>query len=238
MEVLRQRRQAQREGLRRRQHQLRTTTAHLGVVDVLLAGGDVVDIARIVARVRIHAQRQRILDQRHVEHGVRIHPAFAARHAAAAHRNAAGNGRAVRLHRDEFQQAAQGVRAVKRALRAPQHFDPLQISRVDIRRQHAARGIDRAGAVGRVVDIRAHRGVRRVGARGDAAQRELGLARPLRHDVEARHPAGVIGKTPRALALEIAAGHRRHRHRYILQALAALVGGDHHRAQIGRRCVA
>src|SRR5690606_20392 len=44
VEVLRQRRQAQRERFRRRPQQLRAATTYLGVVDVLLAGGNVVDV--------------------------------------------------------------------------------------------------------------------------------------------------------------------------------------------------
>ncbi|CAM5597619.1 hypothetical protein STENM36S_02038 [Streptomyces tendae] len=165
-EVLRQRGQPQRDLVGRRPQQLRAAATHIGIVDVLPPARDVVDVAGVLAAVRIHPQGELVLHQRQVDHAVRVEAAVAAGDAIAADLQAPGEARAVRRRGDELQQAAQRVRAVQGALRAAQHLDAQDVVRIDVRREHAAGGVDRARSVRDVVDVGAHGGIGRIRPRG------------------------------------------------------------------------
>jgi hypothetical protein len=75
-------------------------------------------------------------------------------------------------------------------------------------------------------------GCRLPAAGGHAAQHQLGPTFARGNQVETGHLRSVIGEADGVLPLQARVVEHRYRHRHILQALAALVGGDDDGAQL------
>ncbi len=159
-----------------------------------------------------------VADRRQVER----HPLGAEAEAAQACRGLAAE-LAGRLLGDEVDRAADGVLAVERTLRAAQHFDTLEIDKVEggtgrFRHRHAV-DIDADRLVARETGVRR----RREAADGD--QRAEGVADRL-VDLDVRDRVTDVADGLDARALERLGAERRHRDRHVLQLLLAALGGD------------
>ena len=192
-------------------HRRRIVAVRLGIGDARLADDVVViDEPRIVRVTHCHAQRELVLDQRHVDDAVQVVTdavALAERIGPPADLEF-GLAR-VGPVRDVADGAAERARAIQRALRAEQRLDALQVEHLEVDEErdvaevgrdraaravaHGLAGIDRAdvqaahrhqvAAAGTLVGHeQARDGARELGQVGDAQVVEVAGAE--RHDVE------------------------------------------------------
>ncbi len=201
------------------------SAAHLGLVDIL--GTDrVVDVTGVGAAEGRHAQGHRVIGERDIQcHAAGLAgAAFLDR--AATQRHAALQAAEVRWRSDIAHHATHGAGAVQRALRTLEHFNPLQVGRVNVRRHSAARGIriDRANRC--FVNIEGSARCRLCHAGGDAAQCDLGKALAERGQRQAWYLRDVVFQLDLAVAGQLFCRDSTNRSRHIDRCLFALLRRD------------
>ena len=133
------------------------------------------------------------------------------------HRGAVAVELARRL-RDEIDDAVHGVGAPHRRRRAADHFDLLQLVRID-RQQIPGDEAEEIEIEAAAVEQRQRRGRER---RGGAAHRDVEVARRRLRDVDAGHRAEQLGVVGRRRRRDHVGGHDRHRRRRVDQLLLHL----------------
>ena len=127
---------------------------------------------------------------------------------------------------DELHETAERVRAVQRALRAAQHFDPRKVGRVEIGTEHRTEGETGARPERRIVDIDADGGAQILRTGAETADDQAIAVPAARLDVEAGDIGADVGEIVRADAVDKLVADRAHRRGDVEQIFLALVGGD------------
>ena len=134
-----------------------TATDEAGV-DILQTAQRVIDETGIFVGIPNHTQRQAIT-QRNVDHAMQI----IARPAAVDGSNPslASNRKALRIRgvRLVFQQPAQRVGAIERALWPAQHFNAVHVKGINVGRNKRRQANRSVGGIGRLIDIGRNRTV-------------------------------------------------------------------------------
>ena len=197
-------------------------------------GGHVVDPAALGVAVDDQAQRQGVA-QGEIEKGIAGNALATAVGDAVVRVEACSEAGRIGLARNQAHVAGLRTGAEQRALRAGEHLDAFQIRPVDV--QIAASEGDRL-----LVDVQgdARRGALLGGDGGPglfggaAAQVDVLLARAVASAGDVRQEVHVLVEGLHAEAAQPFAGERLHRNRHVLNALAALAGGDDHRLDDAR----
>jgi hypothetical protein len=193
-------------------------------VRVLHPGPDIGHMTLFMAGEAHHAQAERVLDQRHVDHGVvALAHGVRSRHAdIAQHRGF--KGVQVRTAGQDAQRPRQRARAEQRALRTAKEFDALHVVQAGIENGGVAVRRDR-----QLVDIDRHRALQIgvVAVRRDAARGEIVEVRRGPVDHHARRLEGQPLIADDAFRIELVLGQSRDAQRHVLEPLGPARGRDH-----------